>query len=225
MAGGAALLERIRRCAMPDGVPECRGTWLRQAGEMRLAPGRPWLPFTAEQWFPGSGIDFRWEARVRMMPLVHARVVDAFESGRGRLTARVLGFPVARSRGPAADKGEAMRGLAELPWRPFAFREMAGLTWDAAAPDKLRASFDDGRTQAVVEFEIDSQGHVLGGTASNRPRSSGKALVETPWSGTFRKYRTFDGIGVPAIAEVTWLLPEGPFTYWRGRIIEFRLLR
>ena len=221
-----SLLECIRHCAMPDGAFECRGTWLRQEGEMRFAPDRPWLPFIAEQWFMGSGIEFRWEARVRMAPLVRARVVDAFEGGRGVLTARILGFvPVARSRGPATDKSEAMRGLAELPWRPSGFREAPCLNWEIVETDKLRATFDDGRTQAAVEFEIDSEGHVLGGAAPKRPRVVGRSLVETAWSGRFGEYRMFDRVRVPTVAEAVWHLPEGPFTYWRGRIREFRILR
>lgn len=150
------LLERIRHCAMPEGTFECRGTWLRQEGEMRFAPDRPWLPFRAEQWFLGSGIDFRWQAWVRMAPLVRARVVDSFKGGRGMLTARIFGLvPVARSRGPATDKGEALRGLAELPWRPFAFREAPFLTWGTVGTDKLRVAFDDGRTKAAIHFEIE----------------------------------------------------------------------
>ncbi len=222
----ADLLERIRHCAMLDGPFECRGTWLRQEGEMRLAPDRPWLPFTAEQWLLGSGIEFRWEARVHMAPLLHARVVDSFEAGRGMLTAKVLGcIPVARSYGPATDKGEAMRGLSEIPWRPFAFRETPCLTWETMGTNKLPSAFDDGSTQASVEFEIDGEGHVLGGGATNRPRMVGKSLVETAWSGTFGEYRLFDRVQVPTIAEVTWHLREGPFTYWRGRVTEFRVLQ
>lgn len=221
-----SLLERIRHCAMPDGTFECRGTRLRQVGEMRFAPGGRWLPFRAEQWFPGSCIEFCWQAWVRMAPLVSARVVDSFKGGRGMLTARVFGFvPVARSIGPSTDKGEAMRGLAELPWRPFAFREAQCLTWESAGTDKLRSTFYDGRTQAEVEFEVDSEGHVLGAAAPGRPRVVGKSVVETPWSGAFSEYRLLDGFRVPAAAEASWHLPEGPFTYWRGRITEFRVLR
>jgi hypothetical protein len=219
------LLERIRHYAMPDGAFECQGTWLRQEGEMRLAPERPWLRFAAEEWFPGAGIEFRWWAKVRMAPFLRARVLDSFEGGRGMLTARVLGFPIAESRGPATDKGEAMRGLAELPWRPFAFRDAPCLTWETVATDKLRGIFDDGSTQVAVEFEIDGEGCVLGGVASSRPRVVGKSLVETAWSGTFGGYRLFDGLRVPTTAEATWHLPEGPFTYWRGRVIDFRVLR
>ena len=52
----------------------------------------------------------------------------------GSLTARDLGvIPVAGARGPETDKGEALRGLAELPWRPFAFREGQGFSWEAMA--------------------------------------------------------------------------------------------
>jgi hypothetical protein len=220
------LLERIRRCAMPEGAVECRGTWLRQRGEMRFAPNRPWLPFEAEQWFEGSGIDFRWLAQVRVAPLVRARVVDSFERGSGALAARVFGvIPVARSRGTATDKGEALRGLSELPWRPLAFCDGRSFTWEAAAADKLRATFDDGRTQATVEFEVDSEGRVLGGAASSRPRVVGKSVVDTAWSGAFAEYKMFERLRVPTLAEATWHLPEGPFTYWRGRITEFRVLR
>ncbi len=193
---------------------------------MRFAPNRPWLPFEAEQWFEGKGIDFRWHARVRVAPFVRAGVYDAFQNGSGTLTARVLGIiPVAQSRGPETDKGEALRGLAELPWRPFAFREGPGFTWDATAADKLRATFDDGRTRATVEFEVDAEGRVLGGTAASRPRVVGKSVVDTAWSGAFREYRMFDRLRVPTAAEATWHLPEGPFTYWRGRVIELRVLR
>jgi hypothetical protein len=49
--------------------------------------------------------------------------------------------------------------------------------------------------------------------------------VGTAWSGAFAEYRTFDGLRVSTVAEVTWHLSEGPFTYWRGRVVEFRVLR
>ena len=207
------LLERIRHFAMPEGPVACRGTWLRQIGEMRLAPDRRWLPFEAEQWLEGNGISFRWQARVRMAPFMRASVVDAFQNGAGTLTARAFGvIPVARARGPETNKGEALRGLAELPWRPFAFREAPHFTWEAAGSDKLRATYDDNRTQAALEFEVDEEGRVLGVTAASRPRLVGKTVVNTPWSGRFEEYRMLDGLRVPTAAEVTWHLPEGPFT-------------
>ncbi len=221
----SGLLDRIRACAMPGGDIECRGTWLKQEGEMRFAPDRPWLPFTAEQWFLGCGIDFRWRAWIRITPLSPARVIDSFENGRGLLTAKLFGFiPVMHSQGPETDRGESLRGLAEIPWRPFVFSESPCFTWESLGTNKLRSSFDDGRTRAAIEFDLDGEGHVLGGAASSRPRLVEKSLIETPWSGTFGKYRKFDRVWVPASSEATWQLPGGSFTYWRGRTIDFRVI-
>ncbi len=161
-----------------------------------------------------------------MAHFLSARVVDSFERGKGALTAKVLGIiPVARARGSETDKGEALRGLAELPWRPFAFRDAPCFSWEAAGSDKLRATYDDGRTRAALEFRVDGEGRVLGAAASSRPRLVGKTVVDAPWSGAFGEYRRFEGLRVPTAAEVAWHLPEGPFTYWRGRVIEFRVLR
>lgn len=213
-------LERIRHCAMPSGPVECGGTWLRQIGEMRMGPGRPWLPFEAQEWFEGAGLDFRWKASVRMAPLVTVRVLDSFQNGQGRLNVSLFGLPFVRSRGPALDKGEALRALLELPWRPYAFCETSFLRWQAPGDNQLRATFDDGRTRGTVEFDIDADGQVLRASAM-RPRMVGKSLVDTLCSGVFGSYRTFQSVRIPTEGEVSWQLPDGPFTYWRGRVTEF----
>lgn len=168
------LVERIRAYAMPQGPIACHGTWLRQEGEMRSSAEKPWMRFHAEQWFPGNGIDFRWIAWVRMSALIHTRVVDSFEDGKATLKATAFGLvPVARSRGPATDRGEAMRGLAELPWRPFAFGEAPSLTWESAGNGELCVCFDDAHIRAAVRFEVDSAGQVQSAFAPDRPRIVG----------------------------------------------------
>ena len=216
-----ALLERVRRFAMPEGDVEPRDIRFRQQGEMRLAPDAPWRPFRAEQWMSGSSIDFRWCARVRLARFAPALVVDSFERGAGALSVTAFSLlPIARGRGPQFDRGEAMRALAELPWRPFAFGRLANVAWEAAVEGGLRGTFDDGRTRASVELEADREGRIVGGSAI-RPRAEGKSTVETKWSGSFGDYRSFGRLRVPTSAEVAWLLPEGPFTYWRGRVTAF----
>ena len=220
------LLERIQRWALPEGPIECKGTWLRQVGEMRLGPDRPWFPFEGEQWFEGDGIEFRWKARARLAPLLRASVTDAFQGERGLLFARVLGIlPMARSRGPATDKGEAMRGIAELPWRPMGFRESRRLIWRVHAPGRLHATYDDGRTRATVEFQVDQEGKVLGCIASDRPRPLGRMAMDTTWTTKASDYREFDHFRIPIRAEAAWVLPLGSFTYWRAEITDFKALR
>ena len=163
---------------------------------------------------------------MRMTPLVPTRIIDSFVHGRGMLTALALGFvPVARSRGREIDKAEAVRGLTELPWHPFAFHGTLDLGWEITNSEKLRGTFDDGTTKAVVEFDVDGEGRVLRACASSCPSIVGKSLSETAWSGSFGEYRMFDRLRLPATAEVTCHLPHGPFSYWRVRIANFRILQ
>ena len=46
----------------------------------------------------------------------------------------------------------------------------------------------------------------------------GKGTVETPFRGVFGEYHEFGPVRVPTTAEVSWLLPDGPFTYFSGRV-------
>ncbi len=50
----------------------------------------------------------------------------------------------------------------------------------------------------------------------------GKETVPTPFAGTYTEYKELGGIRVPTRAEVAWLLPDGPFTYFRGQLVTFQ---
>jgi Family of unknown function (DUF6544) len=62
-----------------------------------------------------------------------------------------------------------------------------------------------------------SAGHAFssGLVRTERPRRVGKQVVDTPWSGVFGNYRELDGVRLPTTGEVSWLLPDGLFTYFR----------
>ena len=55
-----------------------------------------------------------------------------------------------------------------------------------------------------------------------RIRSAGGVNVATPWGGRLWNYERRSGILVPLDGEVSWLLPDGPKPYWRGRITDIR---
>jgi hypothetical protein len=228
------LLERVRQYAMPGGSVSGQRFQFRQRGQIRMAPDKPWLDFEAEQWMNAAGLDFRWTARARIAGLVPVTVVDAFERGHGLLSVRVAGIvPVARARGSDVDRGEVMRALAEMPWRPSGFLQGRSpqLSWSAPAPigsgpslNTLRAGFDNGATRCHVDYEVDAEGRVLSSGAPDRPRSVGKTSVVTPWRGVFGDYKMFGGVRVPTRAEVAWLLPDAPFTYFHGTISDFHAI-
>jgi hypothetical protein len=69
-----------------------------------------------------------------------------------------------------------------------------------------------------VRLLFDAAGDIVGMSTDGRPRVVGKRVVDTPWSGVFGEYRVFNGVRLPATGEVSWLLADGPFTYFRGRV-------
>jgi len=197
-------------------VPEERfhaAVLLEQRGEMRLGPGRPWMPFTATQLLSAMDVRFSWRARFRMMGWLPLRVEDRFEDGTGRLDARLFGFlPMIHKRGPAIDRGEAQRYLAELAWCPPALDGNSELHFEEKPGGAVRAGAFD--TETWVDLSFDEQGDLTEAGTATRLRDG----HPTPWRGRFAEYRDFNGIRLPSFGEVGWETPEGPFPYWRATV-------
>jgi hypothetical protein len=58
----------------------------------------------------------------------------------------------------------------------------------------------------------------LSQTIADRPRAEAGNVV-MPWIGEYSDYQAFDGVCVPTYGEVRWETPDGPFKYWRGKIV------
>ena len=74
------------------------------------------------------------------------------------------------------------------------------------------------RERVAVLLHFDAAGDIVAMSTDARPRMVGKQVVDTPWSGVFGEYREFNGVRLPTTGEVSWLLSDGPFTYFRGRV-------
>jgi hypothetical protein len=205
--------------ALPPGAEIPRQVRVSQVGEMRQEPGGRWLRFSAVEDFAVAEIAYSWRARFRIIPLVRLHVVDSYNGDEGRLEARLFGLvPVMRARGPDLAEGEAMRYLAELPWAPHAMLANSSLEWRAVDARSVEVAARVGAERAAVHLEFDDDGDVAGSFTDARPRTEGKSVVRRPWRGVFGDYGVFGGVRVPTSAEVRWELPDGEFTYWRGRI-------
>ena len=189
-----------------------------QVGEMQLKPGR-WLPFRAEQEIAVDRVEFAWRASFRAAPLVSVRVQDWYRAGVGGLDVRLWGVvPVVRASGEQFARGEAMRYLAELAWAPQAMVANPALEWRQVDESTVEVATRVARERVAVLLHFDAAGDIVGASTEARPRMVGKQVVDTPWSGAFGEYREFNGVRLPATAEVSWLLSDGPFTYFRGRV-------
>jgi hypothetical protein len=184
-----------------------------ELGEMQLRPGR-WSAFLAEQEMDADRVEFTWRARFRAAPLIWLRVRDWYRAGAAGLDVRLWGVPVVRASGEDVARGEAMRYLAELVWVPQAFVSNRALEWREVDESRVEVATRVGPERVAVTLRFDDAGDIVAMSAE-RPRRVGKEVVDTPWSGVFGNYRELDGVRLPTTGEVSWLLPDGLFTYFR----------
>jgi hypothetical protein len=209
--------------AIPSGTAVPRRVRVTQAGEMWLRPGGRPLRFDAVEEFAVDEVAFSWRARFPIVPLVSLRVLDGYAAGEGQLAARLFGFPLLRGRGQATAEGEAMRYLAELSWVPQAMAVNRQLEWLELDRQTVEVATRVGTARVAVRLELDAEGDIVGASTDARPRPEGKRIVPRPWGGVFADYAVVRGIRIPRQAEVRWGLPEGRFTYWRGKVTSLEL--
>ncbi|MBI2188996.1 MAG: hypothetical protein HYU37_18000 [Acidobacteria bacterium] len=168
---------------------------------------------------------FVWDARIRQAPLLSVRVRDGYLEGTGMMQARLANLiPVVDERGSAHLSAAALqRYLAEAPWLPTALLPGSGVRWDPIDPTRARATLTDRGHAVAVEFEFGSRGEIVRTFAPDRYRDVNGTGVPTPWVGRHMEYAEVYGMRIPMQSEVAWMLPDGPFAYWRGHIqqIEF----
>jgi hypothetical protein len=115
-------------------------------------------------------------------------------------------------------EAEAMRYLAELPWVPHAIVANRELEWRELDSAIVEVATRVASARVAVRLHFDAAGDVLGAAADARPRQVGKTTVDTPFSGRFGEPQVVGGLRVPTTGEVAWEQPDGPFTYFRGRL-------
>ena len=114
--------------------------------------------------------------------------------------------------------------MAELPWVPHAIRDNHALQWQEIDECSVEVSAPVGQARVNLTVNFDPAGDVAGCVATARPRTQSGHSVPRTWGGFFSDYAEFDGMRMPSRAEVYWDLPEGRFTYWRGKITSVRAL-
>jgi hypothetical protein len=197
---------------------------IRQEGEMWLRPGSRAMRFTAKQLFSVDAVAFNWRARFPLLGPLALQVVDRYASDDGELAVRLFGVPLQRQRGPEAIIGEALRYLAELPWVPHGMLANRQLEWRELDERRVEVAAQLAGQRVVAELQANEQGDFVSSSSRMRKRETDGAWVETPWGGEFGDYDTLGGVRVPTRGEAHWELPEGRYTYFRGRVTSLQLL-
>jgi hypothetical protein len=221
LVGVPTPVQRYFRAALQDGQRIISSVTVQHVGTFNMSEtGEQWRPFVSTQRVVPQRPGFVWDARIRMMPLLSARVHDAYVGGEGVLHASLFGLvSVANLRGTAdVAHGELMRFFAEAAWYPTALLPSQGVQWDPVDDTSARATLTDGNTTVTLLFRFNQDSLIESMRADARGRTVGGAVVPTPWEGRWASYERRDGMLIPVEGEVSWILPEGPKPYWRGRI-------
>ena len=215
------LVSRYVERNVSNGALNVRGVRFSEVGEMQLKPGR-WTPFRAEQEMAVEAVGFIWRATFHPVPLLPLRVRDWYHAGAAGLDVRLWGLlPVVRARGRQIARGEAIRYLLELPLAPQAMVLNGELSWRAVDESTVEVTTLADRQRVVALLHFDASGDIVAASAEARPRGVGSDVVDTPIHGVYGEYREFDGARLPTTAEVSWLLPDGPSTYFRCAVTEW----
>ena len=221
LEGLPAPVQRYFRAALTSGQPMISVVNLEQTGIFNMSEsGKQWKPFTATQQFITQRPGFDWEARVMMMPGVAVRVHDAYIAGVGILHASLFGlFSMANQRGtPEAAQGELLRFFAEVVWHPTALLPSQGVQWEAVNDTSAKATLKDGATTVTLLFRFGHDSLIESVRAEARGRTIPGTTIPIPWECRLSSYEPRDGMRIPLEGEAADLLPEGPKSYFRGRV-------
>jgi hypothetical protein len=220
LAGLPDPVMRYFEFALTPGQSVVRTARLRQTGEFAMRPDS-WSPFTAVEYVSVGPPGFLWDARIRMAAVMPFYVRDGYVAAEGAMYGTLAGIlPVVNQRGtPVMASGELLRYLAEAVLFPTALLPRDGISWTSLADNTARVTLADGATTVSCEVDFGERGEIERISAM-RYRDVGGTFELTPWVGHWSDYRRVDGMMVPTSGAVEWVLPEGSFPYWRGRIVD-----
>jgi hypothetical protein len=178
------------------------------------------MKFRAEHMVTPESRRFSWDARVRVLPLLHLRVRDAYADGIGSGQVKLLStVTVASDRNrPELNTASLHRYLAEAVWYPTALLPSAGVQWSPVDDRSAVATLSDLGNTVSLEFRFNDRAEVVGIHTEGRWNRTAKGYELTPWEGHFSGYRRHQGVLVPARGEVGWYANGRLEIVWRGDI-------
>ena len=153
------------------------------------------------------------------------QIADYFVKSVGGMKVKMLGTITLANMvgGETAAKGESLRYLAELPLNPDAILFNTALEWTTIDSKSFKVAAGQGKARGEITFKLGDDGLIATASAPSRPYGTSAAnMTEHPWHGRFWDYQTVEGRTVPMQAEVAWEFDTGEFTYWRGKMLNWK---
>ena len=175
---------------------------LKMSGEIRVDPGGPWSPLTAEEVIaPRRG--FVWKAEIRMGRLL-LKGADYYADGRARVRFGLFGLiPLVRACGPGVSRSARGRLAVESVWVPSGLLPQQGVTWEAVDETHAKATFTIDGEELSLTLEIDHEGHLREVVLPRWNEDEGEYL---PFAAVITEEHEFDGYTIPTAISAGWCI-------------------
>lgn len=220
----APLPSPVQRWLKHSGVvgkEEIQTAYFKQKGQMKLQPDqKEWAPAKIDQYVTTNSPGFLWKVNMKMFSLLDIAGRDKFQQGNAAMTIKIGSLiPVVNTtNNQKTNQSTMQRFLMELPWYPSAALSPY-ITWKEVDQNTVIATMNDQGVKGSATFYFDSEGEFLKVSAMRYKDSDEKAkLVEC--IGEAKAYRVVDGIRIPTKMNITWILDDGPFTWYKLEILK-----
>lgn len=200
------------------GQPKIHTVRLTQTGRMRLAPGKPWMPFTAVQYINVYKPAFVWKVKVKMSPFLFFQGKDRYSNGLGSMQIRLLSlYPIVNAQpSKEMNQGTLVRYLAEMIWYPTAALNDY-IRWEEVDSHTARAFMNWQGTEASMLYHFTADGDISSNEAVRYQEVNGHYELHD-WGGVCHSFREFNGIRIANRSDVLWKYESGDFNWLQMEI-------
>jgi hypothetical protein len=195
--------------------------YISQDGKFRMDETKEnFLKTQAQQFFSNDPHAFTWHAKIYIDAGIYINVFDSYVDSKGALKAKFLSLYtiVDEKDKKELNEGELQRYLAEALWYPTALLPSESLKWSSIDKNTALATISDGGISTSLEFRFNKKGEISSIYTPKRFREKDGVYVSTPWLCEVSNYVEKDGYLVPQDGQVSWILDNKKFTYYKLKI-------
>lgn len=220
-----ALPEPVQRWLTYTGVvgtPRIISVEFKQSGLMRLDPDETrWIESDAMQYVRVDEPAFLWHVNLSMLPIIKTRGRDFFIDGDAEMEVKIGGLiaVVNENNNVKLNESALHRFLLELPWYPTAALEDY-ITWEEVDENRSKAvlTYQGIQVSAIFTFDAVGKLHKIEALRYYGNDSDAKRI---PCIGVVTDYAEFNGLQIPYRFEVTWMLDENEYTWYKLKNSDF----
>jgi len=218
-------VERYLKHVLTDGQSLISLVKTKQTGKLRTkTSSQRWYGFTARYLATPITPGFVWGAKVKILPKIWLRVLDAYISGTGASKIDFLSIiPLGGdSNVSELNAGTLQRYLAEAVWCPTAFLPGFGVEWSPIDNHSALATLTNSGITVSLEFRFNEANEVTGIYTPSRYQRLNNGYRATPWEGHFSNYIRQAGVFVPSYGEVGWYNAGEWQCVWKADITDIK---